>query len=380
MKNLFNRNREMKQGIIFYASLPKEGQPPFGGGEVGNLRTLKILQDAEYEVSVVRRLRSRSTMNKWQKMLSFPFRMVASCFNLLFALLNNDKDNAIVHISGFYGKTIFLEFIVIRLVKMFRYKVCYEVRGGGCVEYYNNGTLFYKRMFEYIIKKSDFLMSQGKENIPLLNKFTNKDIFYYPNFIEDAFSPSQVPEKPAKTYNVFYFGRIEEGKNTLLVVESFKILRKKTNKYHLSLVGSGTDEYVGKVKEALSQLPAESYDFVSSCKHEDLPEILTDKHFFIFPTESEGHSNALTEAMSFGIIPIVSNRGFNKTVVGNVDLLIDEMSANAFADKIDNIVQNNAFQKYSHQVFRRVKENYTQSIVSSRFLDEYKRMFGIAQK
>ena len=36
----------MNRRIFMYATLPKIGQVPFGGGEVGNMRTIRMLREA----------------------------------------------------------------------------------------------------------------------------------------------------------------------------------------------------------------------------------------------------------------------------------------------------------------------------------------------
>ena len=51
-------------------------------------------------------------------------------------------------------------------------------------------------------------------------------------------------------------------------------------------------------------------------------------HFFVFPSQEkmEGHSNSLTEAMTFGVVPIVSAAGFNASIVGkNYNVQLNKM-------------------------------------------------------
>lgn len=365
------------KSIIFYGPLPPKGKAPFGGGEVGNQRTLNILKSAGYDVKVVRRKRPKAKSARWMKIATFPFRVFWGIIEFSSVLMVSSR-KSIVHIAGFYGKTIINEVILLKIAKGLGYKVVYEMRGGGAIDYYNRFSAKYRHHFDTLVREADFLFSQGKENYPLINSICQRDIFYYPNFIEKEFCPNTLPVKLENKWNLIYFGRLEPGKNTLMVIDIASRLQIKNENIYLTLIGSGQEDYVSKVNELISEkLKPGSYTTKDSFKHDELKQFLPNQHFFLFPTESEGHSNALTEAMGFGVVPIASRRGFNPTVVGDDNLLVERMDADAYVDTIDSIIQSGSYLDYSKKVFDRIKSNYTEEIVSRRLLAEYERIFRL---
>lgn len=58
--------------IYMYASFPKKGQAPFGGGEVGNMRTVRMLREAGYDVVTIRQRKAEATWSKGRVLLSYP--------------------------------------------------------------------------------------------------------------------------------------------------------------------------------------------------------------------------------------------------------------------------------------------------------------------
>ena len=77
----------------------------------------------------------------------------------------------------------------------------------------------------------------------------------------------------------------------------------------------------------------------------------------------EGHSNAVTEAMAYGIVPIASPQGFSRTVIGNDELIVGEFSAEEYAERIAKINRDERIEEISASLNYRVCSNYTSTIV-----------------
>ena len=365
--------------VYFTGSLPRKGQVPFGGGEVGNVRTVRMLESFGYRVVRVRKLRSGTRDSRLKKMIGYPLRTMANAVKWFCVLIAGNRKDGIAHISGFYGTTIFLETAQVFIAKLLGYRTVYELRGGGAADYYGNGSRSYRNQFKYILGKADYLFSQGKENETLLHSLCGKPVFYYPNCVQEGFYPAELPEKPRDTVNLLYFGRIEEEKNPLLVVETASLLQKQFGNIRLTMLGNGRKDLIHKVRVQMERsLAAGSFELMPGCKHEELQRILADKHFFLFPTVQprEGQSNALTEAMSYGIIPIASPQGFNRSTIGDDRLIVDKLSAEAYADRVAEIIRAGETGKYSQSVRQRFLENYTEKAVFQRAEKEYENIFN----
>ena len=362
--------------IYFYGSFHPKNKASYGGGEEGNLRTVSILRSAGYDVRIIRKLRSRASTSKFVKLASYPIRMMDGILKFLFILLFGCR-KSIVHISGFCGHTILNEYILMKISKALGYFSIFELRGGGADKFYYNGSAAYRKMFRWIVTNADYIFSQGMENKQLLDSICNTPFFYYPNYVEENFLPSSLPIKPTDSINLLFFGRVEKEKNVLLIVDTAAILQKELNNITLTIIGNGKPEYTHDVQQRMKErLRAGSFIYIPGCKHDDLKHHLADKHFYIFPSqqEYEGHSNAVTEAMAYGVVPIVSPQGFSRTIVGNDELVISELNATEYAKCISDKLNAGNFDEFSRNVYQRIQNNYTAEIVGKKLVQVYKEI------
>ena len=370
----------MDNRIYFFANFGDWNKQPYGGGEVGNRRTLSLLKDCGYDIYLIekyKRVKDHSTLN----MLLLFMRMMSNIVKFTSILLVGRRKLSIVHIVGFYGPMVYFERILVSISKLLGYKTVYEMRGGGADVYYKNCGRAYKKSFEAILNNSDCIFSQGLENYNLIDKISKgKDRFYYPNFVMKDFFPESYPEKPKDRVNLFYFGRISETKNIDIILQTMAILHRKFPTMTLTIVGNHTNE---KYYESLEKFVeyhglSSCVSFYPACNHDKLKDYLKDKHFYLFPTTEshEGHSNAMTEAMAWGVIPIATSQGFNRSVIANDDLIVSELTPNAFADNVTKIVDTNKIESYSKAAYRRVIENYCSEMVFDKLKIKYDEMFS----
>lgn len=367
----------MNKKVYFYATLPKKGTIPFGGGEVGNVRTIRMLREGGYNVVTMRQRKAKAEWGRLQTIASYPFRLLAGWMDVFFKMVFGSR-KGVAHLSGFAGVTIFNEFVVMHIMKALGYNVIYELRGGGAIDFWNNGSCTYKRMFTYLMKSASTIFVQGKENIPLVESICTTPVYHYANCVEKGFAPLNQPVKPKDKINLLFYGRCEENKHVDMIVEAAAFVQKKISNVYLTIVGNGQQAYIDMIQAKMKELLKEdSYTYLPGCKHEDLPSLLQDKHFYIFPSTQprEGQSNSVTECMSYGIIPIASPQGFNRSTIGDDMLIVDELKAEAYADRIYQIVTEGKMAYYSDYVFKHFNENFTEERVFTKTLAEYKKIF-----
>ena len=368
----------MKGIIYFTGSLPHKGETPFGGGEVGNVRTIRMLEFFGFNVVAVRKYRSNAKDSWLKSRLEYPFRTISNCAKWFWILLFGTRKNSMAHVSGFYGRTIYVETLQVFIAKLLGYKLVYELRGGGAANFYENGSKAYRWQFRYILKKASFLLSQGRENEPLLHSLCKAPVFYYPNCVQQGFYPDVLPERKKDKVNLFFFGRIEQVKNPQLIVKVASLLQNEFDNITLTMLGNGQADLLDKVsKQMQDTLVPGSYQLLPGCSHDELKPVFADKHFYVFPSqqEREGQSNAVTEAMSHGIIPIASPQGFNRSTIGDDYLIVEELTAEAYAEKIAEIIRKGEIDKYSLFVRSRFMENYTEKAVFNRMKGVYATFF-----
>ena len=102
----------------------------------------------------------------------------------------------------------------------------------------------------------------------------------------------------------------------------FRLLRRHFPTTTLTLVGPCDAGYRAELDDL--GLTGESVAFTGALTPAEVESRLDESHFFLFLTRwfGEGHSNALTEAMARGCVPVASDHGFNASVIGTTELLL----------------------------------------------------------
>lgn len=365
----------MTPRIYFFANFGNWSCQPYGGGEIGNRRTLGMMRQAGYDVHLIEKY-SRVYKHTWTDAIVISILMIWNVIKLFVVLLFGRRKNSLVHIAGFYGSTIYFERILVSISHLLGYRTIYEMRGGGATFHYQSSSERYRRWFSATIRQADYVFSQGLENKPLINSIDQgKHFFYYPNCVMRDFCPDEYPNKSTNRINLLYFGRVAKQKNVDVVVDAFNILAAKYSNIYLDIVGNCTEPaYAEEIKQRIRASEfADRIMMHPACSHDKLKEHLADKHFYIFPTTEprEGHSNALTEAMAWGLIPVATDMGFNRTIIGENMLIVKQLSPKSFASVVSDIVDNRRILELSQRAYYHIQSNYTEDIVYNRLKEEY---------
>ena len=377
----------MTPRIYFFANFGDWSRQPYGGGEIGNRRTLGMMRRAGYDVHLIEKYNRVYKHTRTDVFFIFPL-MAWDIIKFFCFLLFGRRKNSLVHIVGFYGTTIYFESILVGISHLLGYRTIYEMRGGGALFHYHNGSERYRRWFAATIRLADYIFSQGQENKPLIDSIDQgKRFFYYPNCVMRDFCPDTYPNKPNNRINLLYFGRVAKQKNVDVVVDAFNILAAKYSNIYLDIVGNCTEPaYAEEIRRQISASEfANRITMHSACSHDKLKEHLADKHFYFFATTEprEGHSNALTEAMAWGLIPVATDMGFNRAIIGNDSLIVgrhegisdQQVNPVSFASVITQIIDAGKIQQLSMQAYQRIQDNYTEEVVYNRLINEYASLF-----
>lgn len=161
-----------------------------------------------------------------------------------------------------------------------------------------------------------------------------------------------------RRYNIkkpylFYYGGLEENKNTHNLLKVLALLRK-SREIQLVLLDKGLYREDGKVvaltsNAMLIKKQAETLNLIDSLilpkyiSWEDLPIIHAEAKAFVHLSSYEGFGLAVLEAMAAGSPVIAANRSCYPEVLGNAAILVDP-------DDIDEV--KNAVQKLDENEFR----------------------------
>ncbi len=360
----------MNKEIIFWAPIGKNTPSELiGGAEAGCLKTMAIYADAGIKVCHINRPVSKGGI------VQYVFGMFSSPIKLLFMLMLHRK--AVVHIVGFYRRTIGIEKLLVSIAHNMGHKVIYEPRNGAMVQTYNDGDEKYRCRMKYLLTIPDVVLCQGLEYIDMIKNTFGINRNYYPNYIMDKFIIPNNLER-GDTIKLIYFGRVVPEKNVDVVIKTAALLKHKGFKVDLNIIGGCSEQYKATLdsiieKEEVSDI----VNFHGRRTFQYISDVLHQSHYYIFPSSesNEGHSNALTEAMGCGVVPIASRAGFNASICDSPDLIVDDVCPKSYAKVIQKIEDSKCWRFYSELCYSRVVNNYTQSIVSKKLIEYVMPLF-----
>ena len=219
-----------------------------------------------------------------------------------------------------------------------------------------------------IFRLADGVLCQGECFVDFIKEKLGRDSFYYPNFIDDEFISTLKPRNIDGEIRLVYFGRVAPSKNVDQVIRATALLRRSYPGARLDIIGGVDPEYKTLLDRAVEEsgLPADAIRYHGPQSLEYIVGVLQAAHFFVFPTAYEGHSNALTEAMACGAVPVASDVGFNASIIGDKSLVIDSLDAKDYAERMAEILQSGQINTLSASVQNRIISHYTRSLVAPR--------------
>jgi len=362
---------KMKRKIIFYAPLGKDTPPDrIGGAEAGCLKTKAIYERAGIKVVVINKPALSKGKNR------FLVEMALTPLKLLW-VARREGSITPIHIVGFYTKIVKYEWLLMKIAHLCGNKVVYELRNGSMVSTYLSGTKEYRKYLRDLLLKPEVVLCQGQEYVDFIYKGWGVKRDYYPNYIMDEFmSPNNI-DRP-HPIRLVYFGRVTESKNVDVTINVLRILRENGLDAKLDIIGGCSELYREKLDDIINNHDLNEIVSIHGRKPFDfIAKTLRQSHYFVFPSSEvlEGHSNSLTEAMGCGVVPIVSNAGFNTSICGYNELVVDGISPQDYADIIIKIENNNEWSYYSNCVYQRVKDNYTEKIVGEKLISAINQLY-----
>ena len=352
--------------ILFYGPLWFKNKKRIGGSESGNKRTIQILIKCGFNMVLLNKPYAYTGALK----LIYPIRLIVTYLKFVRNFFAHKPDS--IHLTGYYFTLIYTECVFILTSKLFNVRSIYEIRAGGAEIAYHNGSRLYRYVFRLVIRHCSVVLCQGKESINFIKSITQKNALYYPNYVmNDQYLPYNLNKRDSsEIVELVYFGRIVPAKNIEFIIEIAHYLQKAGIKYNLEIIGdsNGDHAYLDRLNVLIHRYKVSNQvQITGAINTENLFSLLLSKHFFVFPTieSREGHSNSLTEAMSRGVVPIVNDIGFNKSIVDNAKLVIKTLDPVLYADTISSLWNAGMWKEISKNCYNIIGNSFTESAVST---------------
>jgi glycosyltransferase involved in cell wall biosynthesis len=170
--------------------------------------------------------------------------------------------------------------------------------------------------------------------------------------------------------------RLIRHKGVHYLIAAFRELEKKdlTQGKKLVIVGEGfyTTEYVKYLKNLASG--SENIIFTGAQSGEKLDQLFSHAAFFVQPSDSEGLSIALLEAMGYGLATIVSNIPENLEAVGEAGVPFSQGNIPDLRDKMaDLLADRKKVEKLSKAGKKRIQDEYNWDRIADETAELYRK-------
>lgn len=375
-------------------SLPNHGLPPdlviamigpiacagkvaAGGYEAANRRTIDLLRS--YGLKVIEIPYPTIQASAFVKLAAYGEAFSSILWQLAKLRRAHPTTPFILHLTALYRQFAYGEYAILRWAKGIGFRVVYDIRAGQFIDCFEGRSQFYRLTIRQSLLLSDRTMVEGKAYQFFIEALGNPRPFYFPNYVDDDQVKVEGKDDPRRTLEpirLLYFGRVVPAKNVATVIDTLDVLVSRGINATLDIVGPGDQTYIARLRESLS-FPDRVF-WLGPRPHQELLTSLPDYHFFVFPTRyiGEGQSNALTEAMAKGVVPICSNTGFSADLVaGCGELLEPNASGNAYADAVLRCMDGDWW-SYSDRCLTRIQTQFAASAIAPSLLDEYSKVAG----
>lgn len=165
-----------------------------------------------------------------------------------------------------------------------------------------------------------------------------KNCCIFPNAIDGSLFYQHEKEKLRKEHNISdndfviaFTGWFNENKGSLRISEAIDRLNDPNIK----------SVFIGENQGGNFEPKCKGIIHKGRVPHSEIPKLLSMADVFVLPTQHEGSSNAIIEAMACGLPIISSNRSFNWDVLNETNsIMIDPMSVDEIAAAINTLKED----------------------------------------
>ena len=181
------------------------------------------------------------------------------------------------------------------------------------------------------------------------------EAFYVPN--GGLLRPRSSPEKifhwglEPGTY-ILFLGRFSPEKNCQLLIEAFEQIQNQFP-HDVKLVLAGASSYCDAYSRELKKHASDRILLLDWVSGETLDELLTNAMIFVLPSDLEGLSLALLDAMGAGLCVLASDVPENREAVEGAGFLFHRGDATDLAERLRFLIANPATREAAGRTARR---------------------------
>jgi len=201
------------------------------------------------------------------------------------------------------------------------------------------------------------------------------EAFYVPNggVLREWREPRKILEWGIEPGNyILFLGRFSPEKGCHLLVQAFEQLDTKAD-----LVMAGASSYCDEYSRELRKHASERIRMLDWVAGETLDELLTNAMLFVLPSDLEGLSLALLDAMGAGLCVVTSDVPENREVVDGAGFTFRRGSASDLADRLRFLIANPAVREAAGKAAKqRIQEQYQWPYIAAEIEKAYFAVMG----
>jgi glycosyltransferase involved in cell wall biosynthesis len=359
--------------VAFCGPIGAIGRPAGGGYESANRRNCDAL--LRRGVVVAELPYPKVTQGSLAKLLRYGASFVrAAAFLVL-----RRRDYDLLHLTPLNMHFAVAESWLIACARRLGKPVLLDIRAGTFVRHYESGSALYRRTIDRSLRLASQVAVEGEAYLPFVRQRTAAPVLHFPNYVDGpALLQTPVAEAldPAQPVRLIYFGRIVAEKGIDVALATLVVLRARGHAVELELIGDGPPDFVAALRLRHAALPI---TWRTGLPVAAILQRAAAAHFFIFASrhEGEGHSNALNEAMSVGLVPVCSEQGFTRSVVGDAGVVLPVAAqASDYAAAIEQILLSDRWATLSQRARARVRSHYCEEAALPPLIDSYRRLLA----
>ena len=169
-----------------------------------------------------------------------------------------------------------------------------------------------RKIYFYILSKSDAISVTGsnmKDWILKNIQVNEKKVIVLPHLIDKTYKGFKIPK-----YDLIHVSKLTENKNVECILRAVSLLKKSNININCCIIGDG--DQMQNLIDYVSENDIKENIFFEGYKKNVLDYYRNSK-IFIQSSKNEGLSLALVEAISCGLVPIITNAGSEKDYITN---------------------------------------------------------------
>jgi glycosyltransferase involved in cell wall biosynthesis len=356
-----------RRAVAYCGPIARAGAPAIGGKEAGNRSIVDLLREKGVRVAEFPYPRA-------DRHGSAPIKMViygAGLTALLFRLAVSSRRWDVLHFNGHCRHFIYFEWVFPALARILGKPIVTHIRAGDMRAQYDERSRVYRRVFDWMLRSSDAVAAQGLEDMEFVDRRRPGLAFYLPNFVTEPPRDNLRVLQPGTTIHLVSLGLVAPEKGVEVAIQAKRALDGRGIAARLAIIGAGDPDYVNALKTTSAD---PGIEWLGAVDHGAVRGAVRGAHVFVFPTAwpGEGHSNALTETMAEGIVPVCSDHGFNRRIVADAGVVLPPgASGSDYADAIAELWNAGSWPAYSRKCVERVRELYTADAVIDKLIGLY---------